>query len=176
MYRCTWPEAAWLPDVTSASVTWPRRGSLGWGVRIHERKLRNFRPIGTFSPEVTSLNVTSPGKLRNIRSNVTRRTSHGAWDARMCERKCPISNLFNPTQKKIEMFYITKQSTLRISDQSEVAISGRLANQIARNEPIRIGWLLLPPRPNNIYSDRIVIGILAFWQTMTMFTCERCGK
>ena len=119
---------------------------------------------------------TSPRKLRNIRSNVIHRSSPGAWDERMCERKCPITNLFNPTQKKIEMFYITNQSTLRKSDQSEVAISGRLANQIARNEPIIIGWLPLRPRPNNIYSDRIVIGILAFWQSMTMFTCERCGK
>jgi hypothetical protein len=38
------------------------------------------------------------------------------------------------------------------------------------------GWLLLRPRPNNIYGDRILISILTFWQTMTMFTCERCGK
>jgi hypothetical protein len=176
MYHCTWPEAAWLPDVTSSSVTWPRKGSLGWGVRMRERRLRNIRPTGAFSPEVTSLNVTSPRKLRNIQSNVTRRSSPGAWDARMCERKCPITNLFNPTQKKIEMFYITNQSTVRKSDQSEVAISGRLANQIAINEPIIIGWLLLRLRPNNIYSNRIVNGILAFWQTMTMFTCEKCGK
>ena len=30
-------------------------------------------------------------------------------------------------------------------------------------QPIKIGWLLLCPRPNNIYNDRIVIGILGFW-------------
>ena len=31
-------------------------------------------------------------------------------------------------------------------------------------------WLLLRPRPSNAYGDRIIIGILSFWQTMTMFT------
>jgi len=52
----------------------------------------------------------------------------------MCNRKCPKMNL---TQKRIEMFYSTNQSHHWKLNQSEVGISVRLANQIARNQPIR---------------------------------------
>ena len=57
----------------------------------------------------------------------------------------------NPTQKRIEMCYITNQY-----------ITGNWTNQIARNEPTRRGWLHLRPRSIYIYSERIVIGILDF--------------
>jgi len=64
----------------------------GWkGVRMRNQKLRNIRPSGAFSLEVTSSNVTSPvglllegwgarmrnRKLCNILSNVTCRASFG---------------------------------------------------------------------------------------------------
>jgi hypothetical protein len=94
MYHCAWPEVAWLPDVTpkgvplegcahaqSEVVEYPPF----WGLftesdvikhhvtpqgipwkcaRMRNRKLRNIRPSGAFSPKVTSSNVTrraSPG-------------------------------------------------------------------------------------------------------------------
>jgi hypothetical protein len=44
-------------------------------------------------------------------------------------------------------------------------ITGFWTNEMAESsvqQPIRIGWLQLRPRPNNIYSDRIAIGILGF--------------
>jgi hypothetical protein len=64
-----------------------------WGVRMRNRKLRNIRPSGTFSPEVTSSNVRDPfgiplewwgarmrnRNLRHIRLNVTRRASSGKY-------------------------------------------------------------------------------------------------
>ena len=67
------------------------------------------------------------------------------------------------------MFYSTNQSYHWILNQWDDRIQCFL-------QPMKIGWLLLRPRPNNIYGDRIIIGILSFWQTMTMFTCERFGK
>ena len=42
-------------------------------------------------------------------------------------------------QKRIEMFYSTNQSYHWKLNQLEVAISGRLANQIVKNGPIRRG-------------------------------------
>jgi hypothetical protein len=44
-------------------------------------------------------------------------------------------------------------------------ITGFWTNEMAESsvqQPIRIGWLQLRPRPNNIYSERIAIGILGF--------------
>ena len=44
-------------------------------------------------------------------------------------------------------------------------ITGFWTNELAESsvqQPIRIRWLQLRPRPNNIYSDIIVIGILGF--------------
>jgi hypothetical protein len=56
---------------------------------MRNRKLRNIRPSGAFSPEITSSNVTLKGfpwkgarmrnrKLRDIQSIVTRRDSPGS--------------------------------------------------------------------------------------------------
>jgi hypothetical protein len=66
------------------------------------------------------------------------------------------------------MFYSTNQSYHWKLNQSEVAISGRIVNQIARNEPIRRGVTSNNPRPNNIYGDTIVIGILYFPYLITI--------
>ena len=51
-----------LPDVTSSNVTWPQRSSFGWVVHMHNRKLRNVRPIEAFWSEMTSPVVLPPGK------------------------------------------------------------------------------------------------------------------
>jgi hypothetical protein len=91
MYHCAWPEVAWLPDVTPKGVPlegcaigscgisallgpfhrkWRHQTSRDpegdpWKcARMRNRKLRNIRPSGAFSPKVTSSNVTrraSPG-------------------------------------------------------------------------------------------------------------------
>jgi hypothetical protein len=54
------------------------------------------------------------------------------------------------------MFYSTNQSYHWKLNQSEVAISGRLSNQIVRR-----GVTSFMLRLNNIYGDRIIIGILS---------------
>ena len=94
-YRCsTVVQVPWLSEVTEG-------GSLGWGVRMRNRQLRNIRPSGAF---------------------------HRKWRH----------------QAKFEMFYITNQSHHWKLNQSEE------------------GCLLLRPRSNYIYSERIVIDILDF--------------
>ena len=86
-------QVPWLPEETEGHVT-PKL--FPWkSVRIN-RKLRNIHPSGAFSPEKTSSNIAPKWfpwksarmrnrKLRNIRSNVTRRTSPGKYgSARIC--------------------------------------------------------------------------------------------
>ena len=59
--NCAWP--IWIPDETKGHVT---PNGFPWkGARMRNRKLRNICPIGAFSPEITS-------------SNVSRRDSHGS--------------------------------------------------------------------------------------------------
>jgi hypothetical protein len=63
------------------------------------------------------------------------------------------------------MFYSTNQSYHWKLNQSEVAISGRLANQIVRIERIRRGVTsFTSPSEQYIprYGERIIIGILSF--------------
>ena len=67
----------------------PEGASFGCGTRMRNRKLRNIRHSGAFTPEMTSSKspegVPWKGarmwnrKLRNIRSNVTRSTSPGSY-------------------------------------------------------------------------------------------------
>jgi hypothetical protein len=77
---------------TNGHVT-PKGVPLGWGVCMRNRKWRNILPSAVCSLGVTSSNVTWPRrdflgrvgacmsyrKLRNIRSNVTRRASPGKY-------------------------------------------------------------------------------------------------
>jgi hypothetical protein len=43
-------QVPWLPEVTEGHVT--QKGFPWKGVRMHNRKLRNIRPSGSFSPEM----------------------------------------------------------------------------------------------------------------------------
>ena len=92
MYHCAWP--TWLPDVTWPKLTWPLRGSLRRMECAHAQpEVAQYPPYWGLFTVSDHFGVPFEGcgarmrnrKLRNIRSNVTRRTSPGKYgSARIC--------------------------------------------------------------------------------------------
>jgi hypothetical protein len=92
--------------------------------------------------------------LRNIHSNVIRMASPGRVGCAHA-RSWGTKNEFIWHKSGLKCFIVPTNH-----------ITGFWTNEMAESsvqQPIKIGWLLLCPRPNNIYGDRIVIGILGFW-------------
>jgi hypothetical protein len=91
--------------------------------------------------------------LRNIHTNVTRRASPGRLG-------CAHARSWGTKDE-----FILPKSGLKCFIVPTNPITGFWTNEMAESsvqQPIKIEWLLLRPRPNNIYSDRIVIDILGF--------------
>jgi hypothetical protein len=144
---------------TKCTIAHDRHGYRMWrtegfpwkgGMRI--RKLRKICSSGAFSPEVASSNVTwfrsdSLGrvgarmrnrKLRNIRSNVTRRASHGKYGSAHARSEVPLGYdlICSQTQSKRGLKCFISPTN---------HITGNWTNQITRNEPTRS----LIPKMNN---------------------------
>ena len=111
-------QVLWLPEVIEGHVT-PKDVIWGCG-RMRNQKLRKICPGGDFftGSDVIKRHVTPKGvplenmgarmrnwKLRNIRTNVTCRASHGRVE---CATECALGVWFylfsNLLQKRIEMF------------------------------------------------------------------------
>jgi hypothetical protein len=110
--------------------------------------------------------------LRNIHSNVTRRVSPGRLGACMHDRKGPKMNLFNPKED-----WTCPTNHHWKLNQSEVAISGRLANQKPGKWTNQKRGDFQYVRVRTIYTvTESSLAFWVFWQTMTIFTCEKCDK
>jgi hypothetical protein len=152
MYHCAWPEVAWLPDVTpkgvplegcahaqSEVVEYPPF----WGLftesdvikhhvtpkgipwkcaRMRNRKLRNIRPSGAFSPKVTSSNVTrraSPGTGSHVIGSalgVLSRTSASmiVYELTLSLVICPFSAILFSWGAPSIITFLTKVCCFRI--------------------------------------------------------------
>jgi hypothetical protein len=91
--------------------------------------------------------------LRNIHSNVTRRASPGRVGCAHARSRGTKNE------------FILHKSGLKCFIAPTNHIIGFWTYEMAKSsvlQPMKIGWLLLRSRPNNIYGDRIVIGILGF--------------